>query len=42
MALPAKQQESPRRSKFLQETLDRSWYVHAIRSDAGVICVKRK
>jgi hypothetical protein len=41
MALPTKQQESPRLIKFLQESLDHSWDVHAIRSDVGVICVKR-
>jgi hypothetical protein len=41
MALPTKQQESPREVKFLQERLDHSWNVHAIGSDVGVICVKR-
>ena len=41
MALLTKQQESPRRIKFLQERLDHPWDVHAIRSNVGVICVKR-
>ena len=36
-----KQQKRPRRIKFLQERPDHSWDVHAIRSDVGVICVKR-
>ena len=30
MALPTKQQESPRGIKFLQERLDHSWDVHDI------------
>jgi len=41
MALLTKQQTPPRRVKFLQETLHRSWDVHAIRSDEGVVRVKR-
>jgi len=30
MALLTKQQESPRRIKFLQERLDHSWDIHSV------------
>jgi hypothetical protein len=41
MALPTKPQMPPRCVNFLQEMVDHSWDVHAVRSDEGAVRVKR-
>ena len=42
MALLTKQQESPRRIKFLQERRDHSWNVHAIGQAFALVCATRE
>ena len=41
-ALPTKQQEHPRRIKFLQETLDHSRNVHATGQAFALVCATRE
>ena len=41
-ALPTKQQEHPRRIKFLQETLDHSRDVHATGQAFALVCATRE